>query len=257
MTADRRFVRCHHGSLCRWKEATMGLRTTFFALTYDRQMAKVEAGRAERPTRRTWSAARPGEVLEIGAGTGLNLSLYGPEVDSLTLTEPEPPMLRRLPAPGARQAAHGHGPAGTGRGPALRRRQLRRRRVHAGAVRRERPAPGPARAPPRAAARRRAALHRARALGRRSTRPQAGPHERRATASSSAASATAPTLGVDRSRRFRGRRASSTPRWPRCPAFVSPLVVGTAHAVPGRRYPAETSRSSPVSPEPGRTPAPG
>jgi ubiquinone/menaquinone biosynthesis C-methylase UbiE len=37
-----------------------------------------------------------GDVLEIGAGTGLNLSLYGPEVDSLTLTEPDPSMLKRL-----------------------------------------------------------------------------------------------------------------------------------------------------------------
>src|SRR5207249_6677845 len=35
-------------------------------------------------------------VLEIGAGTGANLSLYGPAVESLTLTEPERPMLRRL-----------------------------------------------------------------------------------------------------------------------------------------------------------------
>jgi hypothetical protein len=35
-------------------------------------------------------------VLEIGAGTGANLPFYGPAVESLTVTEPEPPMLRRL-----------------------------------------------------------------------------------------------------------------------------------------------------------------
>ena len=35
-------------------------------------------------------------MLEIGGGTGLNLSCYGPAVRSLTITEPQPPMLRRL-----------------------------------------------------------------------------------------------------------------------------------------------------------------
>ncbi len=37
-----------------------------------------------------------GDVIEIGGGTGLNLSCYGPAVRSLTITEPEPAMLRRL-----------------------------------------------------------------------------------------------------------------------------------------------------------------
>src|SRR5262249_34881474 len=37
-----------------------------------------------------------GDVLEIGGGTGANLPAYGPAVASLTITEPEPPMLRRL-----------------------------------------------------------------------------------------------------------------------------------------------------------------
>jgi len=35
-------------------------------------------------------------VLEIGAGTGANLSHYPPSVETITLTEPEPPMARRL-----------------------------------------------------------------------------------------------------------------------------------------------------------------
>jgi hypothetical protein len=35
-------------------------------------------------------------VLEIGGGTGANLPCYGPAVTSLTITEPQPPMLRRL-----------------------------------------------------------------------------------------------------------------------------------------------------------------
>lgn len=37
-----------------------------------------------------------GRVLEVGSGTGANLPYYGPGVESLTVTEPEPAMLRRL-----------------------------------------------------------------------------------------------------------------------------------------------------------------
>ena len=35
-------------------------------------------------------------MLEIGGGTGSNLTYYGPAVSSLTITEPEEPMLKRL-----------------------------------------------------------------------------------------------------------------------------------------------------------------
>ena len=35
-------------------------------------------------------------MLEIGGGTGANLAHYGPAVESLTITEPEVPMLKRL-----------------------------------------------------------------------------------------------------------------------------------------------------------------
>jgi ubiquinone/menaquinone biosynthesis C-methylase UbiE len=81
----------------------MTLRSRFFALTYDRQMAKVEkAGLGAYRERLLADAA--GQVLEIGAGTGANLRLYGPAVESLTLTEPEMPMLRRLQRTAAQQA---------------------------------------------------------------------------------------------------------------------------------------------------------
>ncbi len=73
----------------------MTLRSRFFAATYDRQMAKVETA-GLRAHRESVLAEATGRVLEIGAGTGGNLPFYGPGVESLTMTEPEIPMLRRL-----------------------------------------------------------------------------------------------------------------------------------------------------------------
>jgi len=73
----------------------MSLRSSFFALTYDRQTARVEQA-GLRALRESLIAGADGRVLEVGAGTGANLPFYGPSVDSLTITEPEPPMLRRL-----------------------------------------------------------------------------------------------------------------------------------------------------------------
>lgn len=73
----------------------MSLRGRFFALTYDRQLARVEKA-GLRTLRERLLAAAGGRVLEIGAGTGANLPFYGSAVESLTMTEPERPMLRRL-----------------------------------------------------------------------------------------------------------------------------------------------------------------
>ena len=73
----------------------MSLRAKFCALTYDRQMARTEKA-GLRAFRERLLAGLSGDVLEIGAGTGANLPCYGPAVTSLTLTEPQPPMLRRL-----------------------------------------------------------------------------------------------------------------------------------------------------------------
>ena len=75
--------------------ALMSLRTKFFALTYDRQMAKTESA-GLRAFRERLLAGASGDVLEIGGGTGANLPSYGPAVTSLTITEPQPPMLRHL-----------------------------------------------------------------------------------------------------------------------------------------------------------------
>ena len=73
----------------------MGLRRSFFALTYDRQLAKVERAGLQALRQRLLADAS-GRELEVGGGTGANLPFYGPGVESLTITEPEPPMLRRL-----------------------------------------------------------------------------------------------------------------------------------------------------------------
>ena len=73
----------------------MSLRTKFFALTYDRQMAGTEKA-GLRADREALLASAHGDVIEIGGGTGANLPCYGPAVTSLTITEPQPPMLRHL-----------------------------------------------------------------------------------------------------------------------------------------------------------------
>ena len=73
----------------------MSLRTKFFAMTYDRQIAGAEKA-GLRAFRERLLAGASGDVIEIGGGTGLNLSCYGSAVRSLTITEPQPPMLRRL-----------------------------------------------------------------------------------------------------------------------------------------------------------------
>jgi ubiquinone/menaquinone biosynthesis C-methylase UbiE len=68
-----------------------------FAAAYDRVLASAErAGLAAR--RRELLGDLRGHVLEIGAGTGLNLAAYGPEVTRLTLLEPSAPMADRLRA---------------------------------------------------------------------------------------------------------------------------------------------------------------
>jgi ubiquinone/menaquinone biosynthesis C-methylase UbiE len=73
----------------------MSIRATLFAMTYDRQIARAEEA-GLRAMRQRLLAGADGQVLEIGAGTGANLSCYGPEVESLTVTEPLVPMVRRL-----------------------------------------------------------------------------------------------------------------------------------------------------------------
>lgn len=73
----------------------MSLRRRLFAAVYDRMLAGTEdAGLRER--RRVLLQTARGRVLEIGAGTGLNLPHYGEAVTELVLSEPSPDMARRL-----------------------------------------------------------------------------------------------------------------------------------------------------------------
>jgi ubiquinone/menaquinone biosynthesis C-methylase UbiE len=77
------------------KESPVSLRRRFFALTYDRFMSKAErTGLGD--LRAELIAKASGEVLEVGAGTGANIGRYGDAVTSLTLTEPDPSMFKRL-----------------------------------------------------------------------------------------------------------------------------------------------------------------
>ena len=66
-----------------------------FASMYDRMMASTERD-GLGAHRAALIATASGDVLEIGGGTGVNLGHYGPGVTSLTITEPEPPMVKRL-----------------------------------------------------------------------------------------------------------------------------------------------------------------
>ena len=61
-------------------------------MTYDRQIAATEKA-GLRALREGLLAGLSGDVLEIGSGTGANLSVYQPYPLSATITEPHPPML--------------------------------------------------------------------------------------------------------------------------------------------------------------------
>ena len=73
----------------------MSIRTRFFAATYDSFMKSSER-EGLTDMRRMLVDQAAGRALEIGGGTGLNLPHYGPQVNSLTITEPDPSMLKRL-----------------------------------------------------------------------------------------------------------------------------------------------------------------
>jgi len=64
-----------------------------FARVYDPFMEKLEA-RILYPRRRALIEHLSGNILEVGAGTGINLPLYAPQANVLAI-EPSVPMLRK------------------------------------------------------------------------------------------------------------------------------------------------------------------
>jgi ubiquinone/menaquinone biosynthesis C-methylase UbiE len=73
----------------------MGIRNRIFAAMYDGQMRRAEKA-GLTAMRQALVAQATGTVLEIGAGTGANLAHYPAGVSSLTVTEPDVFMLKRL-----------------------------------------------------------------------------------------------------------------------------------------------------------------
>lgn len=69
--------------------------TRIGARIYDPFLAHAER-HGMRELRQTLLAEARGQVLEVGAGTGLNVPFYSAAVERLVLTEPEPAMARRL-----------------------------------------------------------------------------------------------------------------------------------------------------------------
>lgn len=73
----------------------MGLYDRLFASQYDRFLALAERDGLAARRAELLGGAR-GRVLEVGAGTGLNLDYYPQELDRLVMTEPSEPMAKRL-----------------------------------------------------------------------------------------------------------------------------------------------------------------
>ncbi len=82
------------------------IRARLMARFYDRMMRTAE-DRCLTAWRRDLVGGLSGHVLEIGSGTGLNLSHYPGTVTRLVLTEPDPFMRRQLEARVAHRAGNG------------------------------------------------------------------------------------------------------------------------------------------------------
>jgi ubiquinone/menaquinone biosynthesis C-methylase UbiE len=68
-----------------------------FTQIYDRAMKSTEEAGMREMRREVLTEAR-GRTIDIGAGTGINLELFPPQVGELVLAEPDPHMLKKLQA---------------------------------------------------------------------------------------------------------------------------------------------------------------
>jgi ubiquinone/menaquinone biosynthesis C-methylase UbiE len=73
-------------------EATWG---RAFTATYDRATRAIEEAGLRDMRRAALSPAR-GRTLDVGAGTGANIGLFGPEATEIVYAEPDPHMTKRL-----------------------------------------------------------------------------------------------------------------------------------------------------------------
>lgn len=80
------------GAMGKAYDATWG---RAFARFYDRGLKATEENGLGAMRAELLAGAR-GRVIEVGAGTGVNIGLYGPEIEDLTLVEPDPHMAARL-----------------------------------------------------------------------------------------------------------------------------------------------------------------
>lgn len=80
------------GALGKAYDATWG---RAFAHFYDRALKATEEN-GLRAMRAELLAEARGRVVEVGAGTGVNLDLYGSGIEDLTLVEPDPHMAAQL-----------------------------------------------------------------------------------------------------------------------------------------------------------------
>ncbi|HVW45747.1 MAG TPA: class I SAM-dependent methyltransferase [Solirubrobacterales bacterium] len=80
------------GAMGKAYDATWG---RLFARFYDRALKATEENGLGQMRADLLAGAR-GRVIEVGAGTGANLDLYGAGVEDLTLVEPDPHMGARL-----------------------------------------------------------------------------------------------------------------------------------------------------------------
>ncbi len=82
------------GAMGKAYDATWG---RAFARFYDRALKATEENGLGAMRKELLAGAR-GRVIEVGAGTGVNVDLYGPTIEDLTLVEPDPHMAARLRA---------------------------------------------------------------------------------------------------------------------------------------------------------------